>query len=135
MLPVISRTWVSIIGGCCCGILGLTNLSGFLFYLLTALLTTVVLAGKASFSPAELRKSFVTLAAVTTDGLVAGCMSYVLFWTSVDTHWRQTRTRRRIGGQRADATKEVRRTRRTRADVDAWVAARCAFLCAAQVIV
>jgi hypothetical protein len=81
-----SRTWVSIIGGCCCGILGLTNWSGFMFYLLTALLTTVVLAGKAAFSPAELRKSFVTLAAVTTDGLVAGCMSYVLFWTSVDSH-------------------------------------------------
>ena len=76
-----SRTFVSIVGGCCCGILGLTNWSGFLFYLLTAMLTSVVLAAKAGFNLGTLKSFFVSLSTLTTDGLVAGCMSYVLFWT------------------------------------------------------
>jgi hypothetical protein len=69
------------LGGCCCGILGLTNWSGFLFYLMTALLSSVVLLGKLSFDPRRIQASFVSLTQLTTDGLVAGCLSYVLFWT------------------------------------------------------
>lgn len=43
----LSRTFVSILGGCCCGILGLTNWSGFAFFLFTSLLTSLVLIAKA----------------------------------------------------------------------------------------
>jgi hypothetical protein len=77
-----TRTWVSIVGGCCCGILGLTNWSGFLFYLLTSLLTSVVLLAKVGgVDPHSVKERFVGWGALTTDGLVAGCMSFVLFWT------------------------------------------------------
>lgn len=78
---------MSILGGCCCGILGLTNWSGFAFYLVTALLTSVVLLGKLAATAAASggladAKSYVgSLSAITTDGLIDGCMSYVLFWT------------------------------------------------------
>ena len=59
----------------------MTNSAGFIFYLFTALLTTIVLMAKLSFNPTTVKASFISLAPLTTDGLVAGCMSYVLFWT------------------------------------------------------
>lgn len=74
-----SRTFVSILGGCCCGILGLTNWSGFMFYLLTSLLTAVVLIAK--IGGLDVKSHFVSINNVTIDGFVAGLMSYVLFWT------------------------------------------------------
>jgi len=73
------RTFVSIIGGCCCGILGLTNWDGFAFYLFTAALTAIVcwmkMGGKG------VKTYFTSASAFTVDGLVGACMSYVLFWT------------------------------------------------------
>lgn len=65
----------------------MTNWSGFAFYLVTALLTSVVLLGKLAATAAASggladAKSYVgSLSAITTDGLIDGCMSYVLFWT------------------------------------------------------
>lgn len=113
VLPPSSRTLVSILGGCCCGILGLTNWSGFAFYLVTALLTSVVLVGKLAATAAATggladAKSYVgSLSALTTDGLIDGCMSYVLFWTYVQ----QRRQHERQAGREADALKSTATSR------------------------
>lgn len=64
-----------------CGVLGLTNWSGFAFYCFVLLLSSISLYMKVGADGHK--KYFVSLSALTTDGFVAGLMSYVLFWTLV----------------------------------------------------
>ncbi|KAH7435705.1 hypothetical protein KP509_06G076100 [Ceratopteris richardii] len=73
-----SRTFLSIVGGIVAGILGLTGVSGFLFYFVIMMATSAAVALKAGF---KIGMYFDSLNRVTLDGLTAGLMSFVLFWT------------------------------------------------------
>ncbi|CAN8265483.1 unnamed protein product [Cochlearia groenlandica] len=73
-----SRTFLSIIAGVLAGIIGFTGLTGFVFYFVVMMFTSVGLMAKAGFS-AELY--FDSLNRVLFDGFLGGLMSFVLFWT------------------------------------------------------
>lgn len=79
----------------CAGILGLTNFSGFVFYMLTALLTSIFIHFHlpSSTSPSMTMSSTSTTPTPTptpyfpshrslwTDGWMGALMTYVLTWT------------------------------------------------------
>ncbi|KAL0642753.1 hypothetical protein Bca4012_041043 [Brassica carinata] len=73
-----SRTFLSIIAGVLAGIIGFTGLTGFVFYFVVMLITSVGLMAKAGFS-ADLY--FDSWNRVLFDGFLGGLMSFVLFWT------------------------------------------------------
>ncbi|XP_009792768.1 uncharacterized protein LOC107796353 [Nicotiana tabacum] len=73
-----SRTFMAIIGGVIAGILGLTSLTGFIFYFLVMAITSVALTAKAKFS---IHSYFDSWNRVILDGFFGGLMSFVLFWT------------------------------------------------------
>lgn len=72
------RTFMSIVAGAGAGVLGLTGLAGFLFYLLIMAATSLALLARARFGTAEYFSSWTQLA---FDGVGQGAMSFVLFWT------------------------------------------------------
>nr|XP_009804694.1 PREDICTED: ER membrane protein complex subunit 6-like isoform X2 [Nicotiana sylvestris] len=69
---------MAIIGGVIAGILGLTSLTGFIFYFLAMAITSVALTAKAKFS---VHSYFDSRNKVMLDGFFGGLMSFVLFWT------------------------------------------------------
>ncbi|XP_055818433.1 uncharacterized protein LOC129887381 [Solanum dulcamara] len=71
-----SRTFMAIIGGVIAGILGLTSLTGFIFYFLVMAITSVALTAKAKFS---IHSYFDSWNKILLDGLFGGLMSFVLF--------------------------------------------------------
>ncbi|KAF5178953.1 Er membrane protein complex subunit 6-like [Thalictrum thalictroides] len=73
-----SRTFLSIIAGVIAGILGLTNLTGFVFYFFVMAITSLGLLAKAKFS---IHAHFDSWNRVVLDGFLSGLMSFVLFWT------------------------------------------------------
>ncbi|PHU29950.1 hypothetical protein BC332_02043 [Capsicum chinense] len=73
-----SRTFMAIIGGVIAGILGLTSLTGFIFYFLVMAITSVALTTKAKFS---IHYYFDSWNRIVFDGFFGGLMSFVLFWT------------------------------------------------------
>ncbi|KAF8105566.1 hypothetical protein N665_0157s0140 [Sinapis alba] len=73
-----SRTFLSIIAGVLAGIIGFTGLTGFVFYFVVMLITSIALIAKAGFS-ADLY--FDSWNQVLFDGFLGGLMSFVLFWT------------------------------------------------------
>ena len=72
------RTSLSIIAGCTAGILGLTGLSGFGFYIVASLLMTIALVFKAG---KNWEKYFTSRTSLWWDGVLGGIFSYILFWT------------------------------------------------------
>ena len=75
-----ARTSLSVLGGICAGILGLTSLYGFLFYFLVSGVLSLyyVLAGSRSESKHFLQKSQVLTAFVFEH-----LFTYILMWTMV----------------------------------------------------
>ncbi|KAL0737917.1 hypothetical protein Bca4012_014127 [Brassica carinata] len=73
-----SQTFLSIIAGVLAGIIGFTGLTGFVFYFVVMLFTSLGLMAKAGFS-ADLY--FDSWNRVLFDGFLGGLMSFVLFWT------------------------------------------------------
>ncbi|KAJ0253863.1 ER membrane protein complex subunit 6 [Hirschfeldia incana] len=73
-----SRTFLSIIAGILAGITGFTSLTGFVFYFVVMLITSLGLIAKAGFS-ADLY--FDSWNRLLFDGFLGGLMSFVLFWT------------------------------------------------------
>eukprot|EP00850_Spirogloea_muscicola_P015410 SM000117S25530 [mRNA] locus=s117:432074:433584:+ [translate_table: standard] len=73
-----SRTFLSIFGGVAAGILGLTGLAGFFFYILVMLLSSVAVLLKARL---DVGAYFPSWQQLVLDGIGQGMMSYVLFWT------------------------------------------------------
>ncbi|CAN6876777.1 hypothetical protein Bca4012_079025 [Brassica carinata] len=72
------RTFLSIIAGVLAGIIGFTGLTGFVFYFVVMLITSVGLMAKAGFSADVYFDSWNR---VLFDGFLGGLMSFVLFWT------------------------------------------------------
>eukprot|EP00250_Pteridium_aquilinum_P027635 c3536_g1_i1 orf=113-478(+) len=73
-----SRTFLSIIGGVVAGVLGLTSITGFLFYFAIMMATSAGVALKAGLN---IERYFDSWNRITLDGLTAGLMSFVLFWS------------------------------------------------------
>ncbi|KAK3286960.1 hypothetical protein CYMTET_5508 [Cymbomonas tetramitiformis] len=72
------RIFMSIVAGVVSGILGLTNIPGFIIYFLFMGLTSGGLVLKSFGSPAAYFHSWNK---ITFDGCTAGLTCYVLFWT------------------------------------------------------
>ncbi|XP_061817931.1 ER membrane protein complex subunit 6 isoform X1 [Nerophis lumbriciformis] len=72
------RTSVSALSGATAGILGLTGLYGFVFYVLSSFLLSLLLILKAG---RRWNKCFKSRRLLFTGGLVGGLFTYVLFWT------------------------------------------------------
>ncbi|VDP46624.1 unnamed protein product [Soboliphyme baturini] len=73
-----SRTCQAAASGFAAGILGLTGLSGFMFYFFCACIQAVIWYVKADFRWGEY---FVNKSSILTYGLFGGLFTYVLFWT------------------------------------------------------
>ncbi|XP_061753960.1 ER membrane protein complex subunit 6 [Nerophis ophidion] len=72
------RTSVSALSGATAGILGLTGLYGFVFYVLSSFLLSLLLILKAG---RRWNKCFKSRRLLFTGGFVGGLFTYVLFWT------------------------------------------------------
>lgn len=72
------RTSMSALAGSTAGIIGLTSLQGFAFYLLMVLILWVMLSMKAG---TNWNSYFTSRWNVLTNGFLGGLTTYVLFWT------------------------------------------------------
>ncbi|XP_050264668.1 glycine dehydrogenase (decarboxylating) 1, mitochondrial-like [Quercus robur] len=68
-----SQTFLSIIGGVIAGIMGFTSLTGFIFYFLIMVITSVGLLAKAGFT---VHSYFDSWNRVLLDGFLGGLMNY-----------------------------------------------------------
>lgn len=73
-----SRTFLSIISGVVAGIWGFTGLTGFVFYFLIMMVASLGLLAKSKFS---VHTYFDSWSRILVEGVLAGLMSFVLFWT------------------------------------------------------
>lgn len=74
------RQYVSIVAGCVAGVLGLTNVVGFLVYPLFQLLAILIILSKTN---SNVDKYFMSTANAAFGGFFDGAMTYLLFWTFV----------------------------------------------------
>ena len=72
------RTSAAAISGATAGILGLTGLNGFAFFLIFSLALSLMLATKAGPS---WNNYFTTRRQIWFDGMIGGLFTYVLLWT------------------------------------------------------
>ncbi|XP_062512880.1 ER membrane protein complex subunit 6-like [Corticium candelabrum] len=72
------RTALALLAGATAGILGLTGLPGFIFYLLASITMSTILAATAG---AHWEKYVLSKSMLWTDGIASGLFTYVLFWT------------------------------------------------------
>ncbi|XP_077984132.1 ER membrane protein complex subunit 6-like [Glandiceps talaboti] len=72
------RTSMSALSGATAGVLGLTGLYGFIFYIITSLCLSFMLVLKAGSS---WKKYFMSRGPLLTNGFVGGLFTYILFWT------------------------------------------------------
>ncbi|KAM3412534.1 hypothetical protein ACQJBY_003944 [Aegilops geniculata] len=73
-----SRTFLSIISGVVAGIWGFTGLTGFVFYFVIMMVASIGLLAKSKFS---VHTYFDSWSRILVEGVLAGLMSFVLFWT------------------------------------------------------
>eukprot|EP01134_Creolimax_fragrantissima_P001939 CFRG1939T1 len=66
--------------GASAGILGLTNLTGFAFYIIVCILVSLALFG---ITGGSLSQFFRTPTAALTDGIAGNLLSYVFWWTFI----------------------------------------------------
>ena len=72
------RTSVSALAGMSAGVLGLTGLSGFIFYFAASIFLSCLINLKAGH---QWRKYFISWWSLSTNGILGGLFTYVLFWT------------------------------------------------------
>ena len=72
------RTSGAVISGAAAGVLGLTGLYGFGFFVFFSVLLSVTLSMKAG---TEWNKYFTTRRQLWLDGVVGGLFTYILVWT------------------------------------------------------
>lgn len=77
---VCSRILASTLAGCTAGILGLTNLYGFLFYFLASAVMSALLFGKAQGKINDVGLSALNL---LWDGVMGNLLCYIFWWTYV----------------------------------------------------
>lgn len=74
------KTFVAALSGSCAGVIGLTGISGFTFYFISALVLWLMVLGKAGFGD-NWKKYFRQRQILLTDGIFDGLFTYILFWT------------------------------------------------------
>ncbi|XP_057381368.1 ER membrane protein complex subunit 6-like [Daphnia carinata] len=74
------RTSMAALGGAAAGILGLTSLYGFVFYIFCAVAIWLLLLLKAG---PHWQKYFTSRSSLLSSGLSGGLITYVLFWTFI----------------------------------------------------
>lgn len=72
------RTSGAVIAGAAAGIIGLTGLYGFAFFILVSMALSTVLSMKAG---RDWNKYFTTRRQLWLDGVVGGLFTYILVWT------------------------------------------------------
>lgn len=72
------RTSMSALAGSTAGIMGLTSLYGFIFYIIMVLILWMMIMSKAG---SDYSRYFTSPSAVLTNGFLSGLTTYVLFWT------------------------------------------------------
>ncbi|XP_070553802.1 ER membrane protein complex subunit 6-like isoform X2 [Ptychodera flava] len=72
------RTSMSALSGATAGVLGLTGLYGFIFYVIASLCLTFMLVLKAG---SGWNKYFRSRTPLLTNGFMGGLFTYILFWT------------------------------------------------------
>jgi len=72
------QTSMSALSGCTAGIIGLTNIPGFVFYFVTALMLSGFLLLKAGSKWSDY---FISRTSIVTSGFFGGVQTYILFWT------------------------------------------------------
>jgi len=75
-----SKTFVAALSGSCAGIIGLTGISGFAFYFLSAVILWLMVLYKAGFND-KWKKYFRQRKILLTNGIFDGLFTYILFWT------------------------------------------------------
>lgn len=73
------RVLMCIVSGIICGILGLTGLQGLLFFILTSILTDLIMIAKMKFNLKEYTNA--PIYHFLPEGLSSTIMSFILFWT------------------------------------------------------
>eukprot|EP01137_Pigoraptor_chileana_P012533 Opistho-2@65009 len=73
-----SRVMVGAVAGATAGILGLTNLQGFMFYFVSHLIFASLMTVKFGTHATDFFKS---ISALWLDGLLGHVLTFVLFWT------------------------------------------------------
>lgn len=76
--PTRSRIVTSTLAGCTAGILGLTNLGGFLFYFVASAVMSGLLFGMAK---GDIKHTAPSPMAVLWDGTMGNLLCYVFWWT------------------------------------------------------
>lgn len=74
------KTFVAALSGSCAGIIGLTGISGFVFYFISALILWLMILFKAGFGD-NWKKYFRQRQILLTNGIFDGLFTYILFWT------------------------------------------------------
>ncbi|VDN28671.1 unnamed protein product [Gongylonema pulchrum] len=72
-----SRTCQAAAAGMASGILGLTGISGFVFYFVLVILQAIFWEMKANF---EWHNYFISRSLSLTHSLISGLFTYILFW-------------------------------------------------------
>lgn len=72
------RTAMAALSGCTAGILGLTGLYGFAFYILAVVGLWILLLLRAG---SKWNRYFLNRKSLLTNGFIGGLCTYVLFWT------------------------------------------------------
>jgi len=75
----VCRIIVTSIAGCVAGLLGQTGLMGFLWYLVSSVLVSLLLFVK--LKGFHTKPYFTSWTTIWTEGFAQGLMSFVLFWT------------------------------------------------------
>ena len=75
------RSWMAIVGGAACGVLGLTGLAGLGFYVALHVLTSLALLRAMRFDVAEYVPGGVSPASFAVAGMGDQALSFILFWT------------------------------------------------------
>lgn len=73
-----SRTCQAAVAGCAAGIIGLTGIQGFVFYVVTSLLLSAIWYVKSAAQPTLY---FGDKSVFVTHSFVGGLFTYILFWT------------------------------------------------------
>ena len=98
------RIFMSIVGGCAAGVMGLHGLAGLAFYVLSVAAVTAALVAKTGMQVERYFANWGSLGIL--DGFSQGALSYVLFWTYVlHTH---TNTQIPGGGGRGEERERKR---------------------------
>ena len=75
------RSWMAIVGGGACGVLGLTGLAGLVFYVALHVLTSLALLRAMRFDVSDFVPGSPSALSFALSGMGDQALSFILFWT------------------------------------------------------